>query len=144
MRLNEISPAPGARKSRIRAGRGISAGRGKTCGRGHKGQNSRSGGGVRAGFEGGQLPLQKRVPTFGFRSRKSRITAEVRLSELNRVEGDRIDLQTLKQAGVVSRNMKRARIIDSGQVERAFEVSGIHVTKNARLAIEAAGGSLQE
>ncbi|MCY4656404.1 MAG: 50S ribosomal protein L15 [Gammaproteobacteria bacterium] len=144
MRLNEISPAPGSRQNRVRAGRGASAGRGKTCGRGHKGQNSRSGGGVRIGFEGGQLPLQKRVPTYGFKSRKGRTTAEVRLSELKHIEGDQVTLATLLSAGILHKNMKRARIIHSGEVDRAYQVSGVHVTKNAKVAIEAAGGSIQE
>ena len=116
---------------------------GKTCGRGHKGQNSRSGGGVRLGFEGGQLPLQKRVPTYGFRSRKQRITAEVRLSELKYLEGEQINLASLQKAGIIHRNIQRARIIDSGGVDRAFHVEGVHVTKKARAAIEAVGGTVQ-
>ena len=144
MRFNELSPAEGSRKRRTRAGRGASAGRGKTCGRGHKGQNSRSGGGVRLGFEGGQLPLQKRVPTYGFHSRISRVTAEIRLSELKQVEGETVDMNALKQAGLIHKNIKRARIIASGEVERAFQVSGVHVTKSAQAAITAAGGSIAE
>ena len=144
MRLNNLTAAPGARKGRNRVGRGPSAGQGKTCGRGHKGQNSRSGGGVRLGFEGGQLPLQKRVPTYGFKSRKGRTVASIRLSELNKIEGSEVTLASLKKARLINGNIKRARVIATGSVDRAFEVSGIHLTKNARTAIEAAGGSLQE
>ena len=144
MRLNSFTPAKGSRQERIRVGRGPSAGRGKTCGRGHKGQNSRSGGGVRLGFEGGQLPLQKRVPTFGFNSRKGRVTEEVRLSELALVEGDQVTVATLQTAGILRRNSKRARIINSGTVERSFTIAGVHTTKGARAAIEAAGGTIQE
>ena len=142
--LNKLRNTPGSRRDGNRVGRGISAGQGKTCGRGHKGQNSRSGGGVRLGFEGGQLPLQKRVPTFGFTSRIARQTAEVRLSELKKVEGDNVSLQTLQLAGIISRAKKRARIIASGEIDRAFTVSDVHVTKTARVAIEAAGGSIVE
>ena len=137
MRLNELSPAPGSRTVRTRATRGASAGRGKTAGRGHKGQNSRSGGGVRLGFEGGQLPLQKRVPTYGFASRISRNTAEVRTSELKLLSGTDVTLASLISAGLVRRDKKRARIFVSGEIDRAYSVSGVAVTKGARAAIEA-------
>ena len=144
LRLNEISPQDGSRHSRKRVGRGASAGQGKTCGRGHNGQNARSHGGVRPGFEGGQLPLQKRVPTFGFTSLKGRATEEVRLSELNAVEGDEVSLEALIAAGILPRRIKRARVCLSGQVERAVTVTGVKVTAGARAAIEAAGGSVTE
>lgn len=143
LRLNEIAPAKGSRQTRKRVGRGASAGQGGTCGRGNKGQNSRTGGGVRLGFEGGQLPLQKRVPTFGFKSRKGRTTAEVRLGELNSVEGDEVTLATLVSAGVISRQVKRARVFLSGQVDRALTVKGLKVSAGAKAAIEAAGGTVE-
>ena len=123
MKLNDINPPRGSRKQRKRFGRGVSAGQGKTCGRGHKGQKSRSGGKVRIGFEGGQLPLQRRVPRFGFRSRIGAVTAEVRVGELNRVTGDEITLESLKDANVLSKDVKRARVFLSG--ERQSEVAGI-------------------
>lgn len=147
MRLNSIGGRPGSRKARKRVGRGIAAGGGKTAGRGHKGQRSRSGGNVRPGFEGGQLPLQKRIPAFGFRSRIGRKTAEVRTSELREVAAKSdgiVDLAALKAANVVPRNMVRARIFLSGPVDCAVTVRGaaVRVTKGARAAIEAAGGGL--
>ena len=144
MRLNEISPGPGSRKTKRRVGRGPGSGWGKTAGRGQKGQKARSGGGVRPGFEGGQLPLQMRIPKFGFRSRVGLTTAEVRTSELNTVEGDEVTLDSLKAANVVRRDMRRARIMLSGDVTRAVNVKGddIKVTKGAQAAIEAAGGSV--
>ena len=145
MQLNTLKPASGARQGRKRVGRGIGSGKGKTCGRGHKGQKSRSGGRIRAGFEGGQQPLQMRLPKFGFNSAKQRVTAEVTLSELSRVESDEITLQALIDARVVRRNMKRARIVLSGEISRAVVVKeGIKVTKGARAAIEAAGGRVEE
>ena len=144
LRLNDVGPAVGSRKSRKRVGRGASAGGGKTCGRGHKGQNSRSGGGVRVGFEGGQLPLQKRVPTVGFSSRKGRTTEQVRLGELNRLEGDDVTLESLITAGILPRRVKRARVFLSGKVERAFTIKGVGVTAGAKAAILAAGGSVEE
>ena len=143
LRLNEIAPAKGSRQARKRVGRGASAGQGGTCGRGNKGQNSRSGGGVRIGFEGGQLPLQKRVPTYGFNSRKARTTAEVRLGELSAVDGDEVTLATLMSAGLISRQVKRARVFLSGQVDRALTVKGLKVTAGAKAAIEAAGGTVE-
>ena len=144
MRLNELSPGPGSKKTKRRVGRGPGSGWGKTAARGQKGQKARTGGGVRPGFEGGQLPLQMRIPKFGFRSRIGATTAEVRTSELNGVEGDEITLATLKAANIVRKDKKRARIMLSGDVARAFKVSGddLKVTKGAQAAIEAAGGSV--
>ena len=144
MRMNELQPAAGSHKSKRRVGRGPGSGFGKTAARGQKGQKARSGGGVRPGFEGGQLPLQMRIPKFGFRSRVALSTAEVRLSELAKVEGEQITLDTLKQANVVRRDMKRVRIMLSGGIARAVTVDGanIAVTKGAKAAIEAAGGKV--
>ena len=144
MRLNTLSPAPGARKEGKRVGRGIGSGLGKTAGRGHKGQNSRSGGTVRPGFEGGQMPLQKRLPKYGFTSRISRTTAQVRLGELNAVEGDVVDLAALKSADLVNENITRARVFLSGELGKALTVKGLAVTRGAREAIEKAGGKVEE
>jgi large subunit ribosomal protein L15 len=144
MRLNTLSPAAGSKTAAKRVGRGIGSGLGKTGGRGHKGQKSRSGGGVRVGFEGGQMPLKQRLPKFGFTSRKSLVTAEVRLGELTKVEGDVIDLSTLKQANVLKKDIEFAKIVLSGEISRPVTVQGIKVTKGARAAIEAAGGSVEE
>ena len=147
MRLNDMGPPPGSKKRRKRVGRGIAAGGGKTCGRGHKGQRSRSGGTVRPGFEGGQLPLQKRIPAFGFRSRIGMTTDEVRTSELVLVVAkgsDVVDLAALKAANIVSKNTRRARIFLSGPVGAAVTVRGLKVTKGARAAIEDAGGSVED
>ena len=144
-RLNTLAPQDGSRRARKRVGRGHSAGGGKTAGRGQKGQLSRSGGNLRPGFEGGQLPLQKRIPTFGFRSVIGQKTAEVRTSELAKAwtaDADAIDLDALKKAGVVRKNMARARIFLSGPVAAPVVVRGIAVSKGARAAIEAAGGSV--
>ncbi len=143
IRLNDISPANGSRRARKRVGRGASGGQGGTCGRGNKGQNSRTGGGVRLGFEGGQLPLQKRVPTFGFKSLKSRTTEEVRLSELNAVAGNEVTLSTLVAAGILPRRTKRARVFLSGSVDRPLNVKGLKVTAGAKAAVESAGGSVE-
>ena len=144
MRLNTLSPAEGSKKAGKRLGRGIGSGLGKTGGRGHKGQNSRSGGGVRRGFEGGQMPLYRRLPKFGFTSRKAMITAEVRLSELALVEGDVIDLNTLKAANVVGTQIEFAKVMLSGEIARPVTLRGLRVTKGARAAIEAAGGKIEE
>jgi len=144
MRLNSLSPAPGAKKSAKRVGRGIGSGTGKTGGRGHKGQKSRSGGRVRPGFEGGQMPLQKRLPKYGFTSRISRTTAQVRLGELNAVEGDVIDLAALKVADLVKENVVRARVFLSGELKKAVTIKGLVVTKGAREAIEKSGGKVEE
>ena len=142
-RLNNIGPARGSKQPKKRVGRGIAAGGGKTAGRGHKGQRSRSGGNVRPGFEGGQLPLQKRIPAFGFRSRIALKTAEVRTSELARAARDGVvDLDALKAAGIVSKHVARARVFLSGAVPSALEVRGLPVSKGARAAIETAGGRI--
>jgi large subunit ribosomal protein L15 len=144
MRLNSLSPAPGSRQDAKRVGRGIGSGLGKTAGRGHKGQKSRSGGKVRPGFEGGQMPLQKRLPKYGFTSRISRTTAQVRLSELNAVAGDVVDLEALKEADLIRQDVLRARVFLSGELARAVTVKGLAVTKGAREAIEQAGGKVEE
>jgi len=144
MRLNTLSPAPGSRKNAKRVGRGIGSGLGKTAGRGHKGQKSRSGGRVRPGFEGGQMPLQKRLPKYGFTSRISRTTAQVRLGELNAVEGGVVDLETLKAADIINENIARVRIFLSGDLSKPVTVKGVAVTKGAREAIEKAGGKVEE
>ncbi|AJD47009.1 50S ribosomal protein L15 [Isoalcanivorax pacificus W11-5] len=144
MRLNELSPAEGSRPSAKRLGRGIGSGLGKTGGHGHKGQTSRSGGTVKPGFEGGQMPLQRRLPKFGFTSRKAMSTAEVRLAELARVDGDVVDLDSLKKANVIRRDMKRAKIVLSGELDRALTVRGLLITRGAREAIEKAGGKVEE
>ncbi|MEZ5560885.1 MAG: 50S ribosomal protein L15 [Pseudomonadales bacterium] len=144
MRLNSISPAPGSKRARRRVGRGSSSGWGKTCGRGEKGQKARKSGGVRPGFEGGQLPLQMRVPKFGFRSRIGMVTGEVRLAELAKVQGDVVDLAALQAAGLLPRSMKRARIMLAGGITRPVTVRGVKVTQGARAAIEAAGGKVED
>ena len=143
MQLNELKPGSGSRKEKRRLGRGIGSGLGKTSGKGHKGQKARAGGKVHPWFEGGQLPLQMRVPKFGFRSRVGQSTAEVRLSELAKVSGDEVTLETLKAANVLKRNVKRARIMLSGSIDRAVTVKGVVVTRGARAAIEAAGGKVE-
>ena len=144
MRLNTLSPAPGSRKDAKRVGRGIGSGNGKTAGRGHKGQKSRSGGSVAAGFEGGQMPLQKRLPKYGFSSRIARTTAQVRLGELNAVSGDVVDLEALKAADLVKQDVTRARVFLSGELSKALTVKGLKVTKGAREAIEQAGGKVED
>ena len=144
MRLNSLSPAPGAKKNAKRVGRGIGSGTGKTAGRGHTGQKARSGGGIRAGFEGGQMPLQKRLPKYGFVSRISRTTAQIRLGELNSIEGDVVDLEVLKSADLVRDNVVRARVFLSGELGKALTLKGLVVTKGAREAIEKAGGKVEE
>jgi len=144
MRLNTIKPADGSRKPGKRLGRGHSAGQGKTSGRGVKGQHSRSGGFHKVGFEGGQMPLQRRLPKVGFASRKARFAAEVRLHELAKVDGDVADELTLKRAGIVPQRVQRIKVIVSGKIERAITVKGLLVTAGARAAIEAAGGSIED
>lgn len=144
MKLNTLAPAAGAKKASKRLGRGIGSGVGKTGGRGHKGQTSRSGGGVRRGFEGGQMPLYRRLPKFGFTSRKSMITAEVRLSELTKVDADIIDLNALKASNIVGIQIEYAKVMLSGEINRPVTVRGLRVTKGARAAIEAAGGKVEE
>lgn len=140
MRLNSLSPAEGARKERNRVGRGSSSGNGKTAGRGHKGQKSRSGGFHKVGFEGGQMPLQRRVPKVGFSSRKGRVTAEVRLSEIGKVEGDVVSVDTLKAAGLITSGIRDVKVIASGTVDRAVTLEGVRATAGALAAIEKAGG----
>jgi large subunit ribosomal protein L15 len=142
MRLNTLSPAPGSTHATKRVGRGIGSGLGKTSTRGHKGQKARKSGHVRPGFEGGQMPLQKRLPKFGFYSRIGSATAEVRTSELNKVEGSIVNLETLEKANVIDRSIVRVRIMLSGEVSRSFSVEGVAVTKGAKAAIEAAGGKV--
>jgi len=144
MRLNTLSPALGSHKTKKRCGRGIGSGIGKTGGRGHKGQKSRSGGSVRPGFEGGQMPLKQRLPKFGFTSRKSLVRAEVRLHELNLIKGDVVDIHALKDAGLITRNIIAVKIMLSGEISRKITVRGLGVTKGARAAIEAAGGNIEE
>ena len=142
MRLNPISGAEGSRQARKRVGRGIGSGLGKTSGRGHKGQRSRSGSSIRPGFEGGQQPMQRRLPKFGFTSKVGRTTGEVTLSEVASANADVVTLDVLKDADLVSRKLARVKIILSGKIERAVTVQGIRVTKGARAAIEAAGGKV--
>ncbi len=144
MRLNTLSPVPGSRKGAKRVGRGIGSGTGKTCGRGNNGQKSRSGGSVRPGFEGGQMPMQKRLPKYGFTSRIARTTARIRLAELNRVDAEIIDLAALKAADLVREDVLRARVFLSGELIRSVTVKGLAVTKGARQAIEQAGGKIEE
>jgi len=144
MRLNSLSPAPGSRKPRTRVGRGGGSGLGKTAGRGHKGQKARKSGNVRPGFEGGQMPLQQRLPKYGFSSRISRVTAQLRLAELNKVQGDVVDIETLKASDVISRDIERVRVFKSGELHRqALQLRGIAVTRGAREAIVAAGGTIE-
>ncbi|RLA40057.1 MAG: 50S ribosomal protein L15 [Gammaproteobacteria bacterium] len=144
MRLNTLSPAPGSKKDAKRVGRGIGSGYGKTAGRGHKGQKARSGGSVRPGFEGGQMPMQKRLPKYGFSSRIASTTAQIRLGELNAVADGVIDLEALKSADLVKQNVTRARVFLSGELGKAVTVKGLTVTKGAREAIEQAGGKVED
>jgi large subunit ribosomal protein L15 len=142
MELNSMKPAAGSKKNRRRVGRGIGSGLGKTAGRGHKGQKSRAGGFHKVGFEGGQMPLQRRLPKRGFLAVTIIKAAEVRLGDLSKVEGDTVDLASLKKAGVVNDLAERAKIILAGKVEKAYKVQGLGVTKGAKAAIEAAGGTI--
>jgi large subunit ribosomal protein L15 len=143
MHLNTLSPAEGAKQSPKRVGRGVGSGLGKTCGRGHKGQKARAGGFHKVGFEGGQMPLQRRLPKVGFRSKLGPQTAEIRLHELSKIEGNEVDLLVLRKAGLINNEVKRAKIIATGKVEKAITVRGLKVTKGARAAIESAGGSIE-
>ena len=142
MHLNTLSPAPGSKHAPKRVGRGIGSGWGKTSTRGHKGQKARKSGHVRPGFEGGQMPLQKRLPKFGFYSRIGAATAEVRTAELAKIEGDVVNIAALEKANIIDRNIKRAKIMLSGDVAKAYTIDGVGVTKGARAAIEAAGGKI--
>jgi large subunit ribosomal protein L15 len=144
MFLNTLKPAAGSNKTRKRVGRGIGSGTGKTCGRGHKGQKSRSGGFHKVGFEGGQMPLQRRVPKVGFSSRVGMVTDEIRLHELNNINADVIDLAALKQANLINKSIQHVKVMVSGKLEKAVTLKGIRVTKGAREAIEAAGGKVEE
>ncbi len=144
LRLNTLSPAPGRTKDAKRVGRGIGSGLGKTAGRGHKGLKSRSGGSVRPGFEGGQMPLQKRLPKYGFTSRLAMVTAQIRTSELNKLTDELVDLDALKRADLISNNIERAKVFLSGDVTKAVTLKGLAVTKGAREAIEKAGGKIEE
>ncbi|RTE87635.1 MULTISPECIES: 50S ribosomal protein L15 [Gammaproteobacteria] len=143
MFLNTLAPAPGSKTAKKRVGRGIGSGLGKTGGRGHKGQKSRSGGSVKPGFEGGQMPIQRRLPKFGFTSRKSVVTAEVTLTEIAKVDGDTVTVDTLKSTGLITKNILFVKVMKSGEINRAVTVQGIKVTKGAREAIEAAGGKIE-
>ena len=144
MKLNTIKPALGSTTDRKRVGRGIGCGWGKTCARGHKGQKSRSGGFNKVGFEGGQMPLQRRLPKVGFTSRIGRVSSEVRLSELNVMTADVIDLEALKAANIVTKSTLHVKVMLSGSVDKAINLKGIKVSKGAREAIEAAGGKIED
>ncbi len=144
MRLNELRPSPGSRRPRLRVGRGGSAGQGKTCGRGVKGQRARKGGYHKVGFEGGQMPLQRRLPKVGFRSKLKATRAEVRLHELALLPDEIIDLAALKRAGLVAVRAERAKVVLSGELKRAVTLKGIAATKGARAAIAAVGGKLED
>ena len=143
MRLNTLSPAEGSKKAAKRVGRGIGSGLGKTCGTGHKGQKSRSGGFRKVGFEGGQMPLQRRLPKRGFRSRMAGSRAEVRLSELAKLPDTKVDIEALEKAGLIAQGVEVVKIILSGTVERAYQLVGVKVTKGAKAAIEQAGGTVE-
>jgi large subunit ribosomal protein L15 len=143
MKLNSISPAQGSKQYRKRVGRGIGSGIGKTAGRGHKGQKSRSGGYHKVGFEGGQMPLQRRLPKRGFASRTARYNAEVRLYQLQVLKADVIDMEVLKTLGIVNHDTRKVKIINTGELDRAISVKGLAVTKGAQAAIEAAGGKVE-
>ncbi len=143
MRLNELSPRKGSKKVAKRVGRGHAAGQGKTCGRGQKGQHARSGGYHKVGFEGGQMPLQRRLPKVGFTSRKARLTAELRLHELEIPTSDVIDIAVLKKESLVPASVTKVKVICSGEITKAVKLQGIAVTKGAREAIEKAGGTIE-
>jgi large subunit ribosomal protein L15 len=144
MRLNTLKPAAGSKPNPKRVGRGMGSGVGKTCGRGHKGQTSRAGGFHQVGFEGGQMPLHRRLPKFGFASRKKLMSEEVRLGDIAHVDGNVVSLETLKASNVVNAATKHAKVFLSGKIARALTVKGVAVTKGARAAIEAAGGKVEE
>lgn len=144
MRLNNLKPADGAKHSAKRVGRGIGSGLGKTCGRGHKGQKSRSGGSVRPGFEGGQMPLQKRLPKYGFTSRIGRFSDQIRVGELANIKADVIDLAAVKAAGLVGNHILQVKVFLQGEISKAVTVKGLRVSKGAREAIEAAGGKIED
>ncbi len=143
MQLNELQPGLGAKKTPKRVGRGGGSGLGKTCGRGHKGQKARAGGFHKIGFEGGQMPMHRRLPKFGFNSQTARFSMEIRLHELSAVEGSVVTLESLRQAGLINAHITRVRIIASGKLSKAVQVSGVHVTAGAQSAIVAAGGTVE-
>lgn len=143
MQLNTISPAIGSKTNPKRVGRGIGSGLGKTCGRGHKGQKARAGGFHKINFEGGQMPIQRRLPKMGFNSRLARITEEVTLSELSKLDADTIDIRVLKDAGLISKSIQFVKVILSGELSRKLTIQGLRVTKGARKIIEDLGGSIQ-
>jgi large subunit ribosomal protein L15 len=143
MRLNTLKPGSGAKRPRLRVGRGASAGQGKTCGRGTKGQRARKGGYHKVGFEGGQMPIQRRMPKVGFRSAMKRLHAEVRLDELLKVEGTVVDIESLRKARVISAAAQTAKVVLSGEIKKAYTLKGVAATKGARAAIEAAGGKIE-
>lgn len=143
MRLNTIKPAEGAKHARKRVGRGIGSGTGKTAGRGHKGQKSRTGGKVQIGFEGGQMPIQRRLPKRGFRSSMAKNMAEIRLHELDLIDGDIVDLASLRTAGLINAGHSRAKVVLSGELTKAVKLQGVGATAGAKAAIEAAGGSVE-
>jgi large subunit ribosomal protein L15 len=143
MRLNTLKSASGARKPAKRVGRGIGSGSGKTSGRGHKGQKARSGGFHKIGFEGGQMPLQRRLPKFGFNSRIARATAEIRLSVLNKLNEDVVDIKVLRKNSVISANIKYVKVMKSGNIARAITLKGLKITAGAKAAIEAVGGKVE-
>ena len=142
MKLNHLRPAAGSTKGSKRRGRGGGSGLGKTCGRGHKGQKSRSGGYHKSGFEGGQMPLQRRLPKFGFTSRQSKYTDEIRLEEIKNLNSDSVNLEVLREAGLISKKTKRVRLIGGGDLDKVISVNGLHVTKGARETIESLGGTV--
>ncbi len=144
MQLNTLQPAPGSKKNNKRVGRGIGSGTGKTCGRGHKGQKSRSGGFTKVGFEGGQMPLQRRLPKVGFNSRSAKLSAQIRLHELTKTDASPVDIQALIAANVVPACTQKVKVIASGEITTAVKLKGISVTAGARSAIEAAGGSIED
>jgi len=144
MRLNTIKPAEGSKFARKRVGRGIGSGTGKTCGRGHKGQKARTGGKIQIGFEGGQMPLQRRLPKRGFRSAMAKNMAEIRLHELGLVDGDVVDLAALRSAGLINAGHLRAKVVLSGDLDKAVTLRGVGATKGAKAAIEAAGGKVED
>jgi large subunit ribosomal protein L15 len=144
MYLNTLKPAEGSKTAAKRVGRGIGSGLGKTAGRGHKGQKARAGGYHKVGFEGGQMPMQRRLPKVGFNSRMGMTTAEVRLHELNKVDADVIDVKALQDANLISRSIKRVKVMAAGKIAKAVTLKGIKVTQGARAAIEAAGGKIEE
>jgi large subunit ribosomal protein L15 len=143
MQLNTLQPAPGSKKKSKRLGRGIGSGKGKTCGRGHKGQRARAGGYHKVGFEGGQMPLQRRIPKSGFRSRTALYREEIYLSDISAIEADVIDMETLHTAGLIRFNTKDVKIIGSGEINRAITIRGLAITAGARKAVEAAKGKVE-